>query len=87
MICNPCSGTGFKNLHQMPDDVLKAAENSDDFCAAILAWMAANTDHDVGACDCCGDGDSHYGEPGYHEGRDFGSYGPYAYNGGRPECS
>lgn len=45
---------------------------------------------DVTVCDCCGDGDGEwYGEPGHHfdGGDERGSNGPYAYNGGLPECN
>lgn len=86
MNCTRCECTGFLNLHQIPDDVMVAAENGPDFCAVILAWMAANDDHDVQICDCCGDGEEWYGEPGEHDESDYGVGGPYAYNGGLPEC-
>jgi hypothetical protein len=39
-------------------------------------------------CDCCGDGEGWYGEPGQHYTSDdpVGHNGPYAYNGGLCEC-
>lgn len=88
MNCTRCQTTGFLNIEHVPDSVLIKAENSDDFHAAIQAWAEAHhDDHDVVVCDCCGDGDgTWHGDPGDHNPSDFGKSGPYAYNGGRPEC-
>lgn len=86
--CTRCEGTGFINLHQIPDVDIVAAEESSDFHQAILDWIAKNTDHDVSVCDCCGDGDEWYGVPGEHYNNEdpSGPNGPYAYNGGLCEC-
>ena len=84
IICNRCSGLGFLNIHQIPDDVIRYGG-----IEVIKNWLIDNTDTDVCICDCCGNGDTWYGEPGYHygvydpEGRD----GPYYYNGGLCECN
>lgn len=85
MICNVCKGTGFKNLDQIPEDELE----SDDLLEAVPKWINAQTEpHDVRVCDCCGDGDNWYGEPGWHYGPDdpIGRHGPYASNGGLCKC-
>lgn len=87
MICNVCGGTGFKNLEQIPEAELDAM--GDDLLEAVPKWIAAQTaPHDVCVCDCCGDGDVWYGEPGQHYGRDdpMGRNGPYASNGGLCKC-
>jgi uncharacterized RmlC-like cupin family protein len=74
--CNRCEGTGWLNAHQVPLN------------AEIEEWALSHTDHDVVICDCCGDGDTWYGEKGRHYSTDDpdGRYGPYAYNGGLCEC-
>lgn len=87
MNCNPCEGQGFKNLHQVPDKEHEGALASNDYHDAMLKWIEENEEHDVCVCDCCGDGDGWYGEPGDHTSSDFGRGGPYAYNGGLPECA
>jgi len=79
--CTRCECSGFLNREQCPlPDETETPE--------VLAWIAANADHDVQVCDCCGDGEGWYGEPGYHyTSQDpIGRYGPYAYNGGLCEC-
>jgi hypothetical protein len=84
MICNVCGGTGFKNLHQIPE-----SEIGDGSIEHVQKWIASQTEpHDVCVCDCCGDGDIWYGEPGQHYGHDDpqGMRGPYAYNGGLCKC-
>ena len=82
MNCTRCEGTGFLNLHQLPD------ENQPDGQDEILEWIDSNDDHDVTVCDCCGDGEIWYGEPGAHYKAEDppGPNGPYAYNGGNCEC-
>lgn len=84
--CTRCESTGFLNLHQVPDDVIERSEAADRFMAAILKWIHANSDHDVQICDCCGDGEDWHEEPGSHDQSQYGSNGPYSYNGGLPEC-
>lgn len=87
MICGPCEGTGFVNLDQISEDVLAPMRESGDFCQAVLAWIASHEDHDVAVCGCCGDNSGSWdGEPGEHDEERFGPGGPYAYNGGLPEC-
>lgn len=90
MICNVCGGTGFKNLHQIPDKQIDIFLNTTgNFINVILAWISSNDNHDVQVCDCCGDGNNKwYGEPGSHYSDDdpIGNDGPYAYNGGLSEC-
>jgi len=84
MICNRCDGSGFLNLHQIDEDVPQ------DYFEYVLNWIKTHDDHDVSVCDCCGNGvDAWYGNPGYHYSHDDppGNHGPYAYNGGLPECS
>ena len=80
--CGPCEGTGFMNLGEVPHEVV------DRGMEAILKWMTAHPDSNVGICTCCGDGDGWYGEPGYHYSSQdpSGKNGPYAYNGGLAEC-
>lgn len=82
MICTRCGGTGFLNADQIPKEV------ADKDHEIILRWAKSATVHDVAVCDCCGDGEMWHGEAGRHfEGDDIeGDYGPYAYNGGLPEC-
>lgn len=77
--CTRCEGTGFLNVEQVPDGI--------DGFAAIYEWATANEDHNVTACDCCGNGeDEWHGEPGEHDEAQIGKDGPYAYNGGVWEC-
>ena len=78
MVCTRCEGTGFLNLCQVDEATLIRFDETGD-PEVILKWIAANADHDVSVCDCCGDGEGWYGEPGQH--------GPYAYNGGLCECN
>ena len=88
MICNVCSGTGFKNLEQITEGELDAM--GDNLLEAVPKWIAAQaTESDVCVCDCCGDGEGWYGEPGHHYGRGdpIGRGGPYASNGGLCKCN
>lgn len=84
MHCTRCDGSGFLNIEQVPQEVQERGTD------AILRWIIENPGkHEVQICDCCGDGEGWYGEPGEHytaqdpQGKD----GPYAYNGGLAECS
>ena len=79
MNCTRCDGTGFLNIEQVPNSDNMQPED-------ILKWIAANKDHDVAVCDCCGHDGEWHGTPGEHNESDFGRNGPYAYNGGLPEC-
>lgn len=65
MHCTRCQGSGFLNMGQVPDSVVKEFEAKGDH-EVILTYIKNNIDHDVGVCDCCGDGDSWYGQPGEH---------------------
>ena len=83
MNCTRCEGTGFINLHQIPEKTLEIIGEDND---KIVEWINNNNkeDYDVSVCDCCGDTENWYGEAGSHycgEDEDF-----YRYNGGRPEC-
>lgn len=82
--CTRCQTTGFINLEQIDESTIDDIESND----CILKWIADNDDHDVQVCDCCGDGEYWYGEPGSHYSNDdpVGNSGPYAYNGGLCEC-
>lgn len=81
-ICTRCQGEGFINVDQIPEDTMLISDKD------YFTWMNANTGHDVQVCDCCGDGENWYGEPGEHYNKDDprGSQGPYEYNGGLCEC-
>jgi hypothetical protein len=87
-LCTRCDGTGFLNIHQIEDDLQIKIDAEGLNHEEVLKWIARNTNHDVQVCDCCGDGEGWYGEPGRHyTSQDpSGSYGPYAYNGGLCEC-
>lgn len=81
--CTRCEGAGFLNLEQAPDEIANGN------CEIILGWIVGKgAGSDVQVCDCCGNGQEWYGEPGQH----YSSYdpagptGPYAYNGGLCEC-
>lgn len=84
MNCNCCGGLGFLNLEQVPSSV------SEQGIDAVQAWMVTDEGKasDVSICDCCGDGESWYGEPGRHytSADPVGKHGPYAYNGGLCKC-
>ena len=91
MNCQPCHGTGLKNLEQLEEIAEQLGvplEESDP--EVILAAIDAHpeVEHDICACDCCGDGEGWYGEPGSHYGSEDlpGRNGPYGYNGGLCEC-
>ncbi len=81
--CTRCENTGFLNLHQVP-----RAELYETSREGLLEWIETNGNHDVQVCDCCGDGEGWYGEPGEHYGPDDpqGLDGPYAGNGGLCQC-
>ena len=82
LTCTRCQGSGFLNIEHVPDSV-----DADDI-DAVLKWIAEHDDHDCCICDCCGDMEGWYGEPGEHYGNDDppGPGGPYEYNGGLCEC-
>jgi len=86
MNCNHCQQTGFTNIHQV--DTITLVEYGQHGVDVILKYIKDNPDTNCAVCDCCGDGETWYGEPGYHYGSDdkIGRNGPYAYNGGRAEC-
>ena len=82
MTCNRCSGTGWLNTHQLPNGV--DAYNHQE----VSRWVDENNGHDIAVCDCCSDGKTYYGQPGYHYADEDprGIEGPYRYNGGLAEC-
>lgn len=82
MFCTRCNGTGFLNSGFVPDELWEQG------CVAVQKWMKEQPETDVAICDCCGDGEGWYGEPGEHYGTSDprGHKGPYAYNGGLCEC-
>lgn len=64
--CTRCDRTGFINLHQIDGvDGDGTADRMDR--EETLAWISAHPDYDVSVCDCCGDGENWYGEPGEHQ--------------------
>lgn len=84
--CTRCNGTGFLNIDQVPEDVINKFYTTCDH-NLILIWIKeTQIIHDVQICDCCGDGNYWYGNPGQHDEKDYGLSGSYAYNGGLPEC-
>ena len=89
LTCTRCENSGFLNLGQIDEAVLKIADESPGFHAFILAWIENHSEHDVQVCDCCGDGEDWYGIPGEHYNSEdpAGHNGPYAYNGGLCECN
>jgi hypothetical protein len=86
--CTRCKNTGFLNTQQLPADrgMHVTAKSERDW---VLKWIEGHEGHDVQVCDCCGDGEEWYGEPGEHYGPDDppGPDGPYEYNGGLCECN
>jgi len=92
MTCTRCENTGFLNLHQVDDETLRRFDETGDV-QVIVDWIDSRErlgeppSHDVSVCDCCGNGDVWYGQAGEHDPKDYGPTGPYAYNGGLPECT
>lgn len=84
--CTRCEGSGFINMHQIPDDELD--HTSDSVVELVQCWITKNPESDVQICDCCGNGQYWYGKPGEHYNTDdpIGSNGPYSYNLGLCEC-
>jgi hypothetical protein len=80
--CTRCSNSGFLNLNQITDVITAGNEK-------ILEWIEDHPGTDVQVCDCCGDGETWYGDPGWHYGKEDppGDNGPYTYNGGLCECN
>jgi hypothetical protein len=85
--CTRCQGTGFLNIEQVPDELMRSFDENGDH-DPIKAWIEEHDNHDVSVCDCCGNGEYWYGVPGEHYNADDlpGNSGPYAYNGGLCEC-
>lgn len=101
--CTRCGGTGFLNIEQVPDEVdasdaeavmawldqhIAMWRNRCCSCHIAAPCSFCRAQHDVAVCDCCGDGETHYGEPENHYGPDDppGNDGPYAGNGGLCQC-
>ena len=82
MICTRCDGTGFLNIDLLPPE-LEGADPED-----IQDWLQEHPESDTQVCDCCGNGEEWYGEPGNHYGENDppGHGGPYADNGGYCKC-
>jgi hypothetical protein len=82
MNCTRCSETGFLNYENIPPEILNNGVQE------VLRWIPDHPDLEVVVCDCCGDGQGWYGDPGYHYSSQdpLGKDGPYAYNGGLCEC-
>ena len=82
MNCTRCGGTGFLNLDQVEREVvdkgvgavfewLASVESQRDRLGGCSCHLNPPCSycmllHDVSVCDCCGDGEGHYGEPGEH---------------------
>jgi hypothetical protein len=84
MNCTRCESTGFLNLDLLPAVILRLYELGE--WEEVSQWIKEN-DTECQVCDCCGDGENWYGEPGSHNANDNGHNGPYAYNGGLPKCN
>lgn len=86
-VCTRCEGTGFLNLHQVDEETLRRFDDLGEV-QVLLDWIASHENHDVSVCDCCGDGEGWYGEPGHHYSSmdPPGNAGPYASNGGLCKC-
>lgn len=91
MTCTRCGNSGFLNIDQLPDELSKLLDElgPEDFLNHASRYLKDREDHDVQVCDCCGDGESWYGEPGEHYNSEDprGNNGPYSYNGGLCECN
>jgi len=89
--CTRCEGTGFLNIDQVSKTDVEKIETLYhlDVLRNYKKWIAENKGHDVQVCDCCGNGEEWYGEPGEHYTSDdpHGDRGPYSYNGGLCECN
>lgn len=59
--CTRCDCTGFLNA---PDDLPEWDEWEND---QRLNWIANHPETDAQVCDCCGNGEAWYGEPGKHD--------------------
>lgn len=87
LTCTRCQGSGFLNINQVDDETLKRFDETGDH-QIVIDWAQEHDDHDVGFCDCCGDGDGWYDVAGEHYNSEdpAGKDGPYAYNGGLCKC-
>lgn len=83
--CTRCQGIGFLNIDEKTLDWIT---NHSDILEAFSEWKKLNPGTDACICDCCGNGETWYGEPGSHYTSEdpAGPHGPYAYNGGLCEC-
>ena len=73
MNCTRCGGTGFLNTQDIPGiDGMRTEE--------VQMWIDEHPDTDAQVCDCCGNGEYWYADPGIHEKRDG------EWLGGVPEC-
>ena len=66
MDCTRCNATGFLNLHQVDAETIGKFEETGD-PDIVLDWiLLTQALNDVQVCDCCGDGEDWYYEPGCH---------------------
>jgi hypothetical protein len=82
--CTRCQGTGFLNIHQLPEEVRQLP------AVDIWLWLShpdRGAGHDCTVCDCCGDGADWYGEPGRHYSKaDPQGFAGLPSNGGLCQC-
>jgi hypothetical protein len=50
--CTRCQTTGFLNMHQVDDEIIKQFDASSDE-KIICKWVDENQPNDVCDCDCC----------------------------------
>lgn len=104
IVCTRCEGSGFLNVDQVqngvdtsnPTDVMQWLDKTNrrlEFLGGCSCHKSPPCNwcieqHDVSVCDCCGDGEGHYGIPGEHYNPEdpMGDKGPYASNGGLARC-
>lgn len=68
MLCTRCDGTGFINWDdRLPKHVY---ELEADKVLEYISNFFGLEDTDMSVCDCCGNGESWYGEPGSHNPND-----------------
>lgn len=91
MHCTRCESTGFLNIHQLPSSLQEGLTPHDvpylhshftiqltggEWRETVLKWIENNQDHDVQVCDCCGNGEVWWGEPGQHDRRSGENWPP-----------
>jgi len=88
MNCTRCDGTGFLNNEAGPNNGMTVEGIPEMDALQLQEWAKNHPESDFMVCDCCGNGEEWYGEPGehYNSADPAGHNGPYAYNGGLCEC-